>query len=171
MRDTRLSPHKGLDAKQHAFKVRRCREEDITEVIKLNYENLPENYPKSFFEHILRNWPDTFLVAEMDGKVVGYIMCRIERAREGLKLVKKGHVVSIAVDPKARRMKIGTTLMQEAEKAMKQHGVREMYLEVRVTNDPAIRLYHKLGYKIRDKIVGYYADGEDAWVMVKKLQA
>ena len=40
-----------------------------------------------------------------------------------------------------------------------------MVLEVRVGNEPAIRLYRSLGLEIVDLIRGYYSDGEDAYVM------
>ncbi|MDR0797125.1 MAG: ribosomal-protein-alanine acetyltransferase, partial [Nitrososphaerota archaeon] len=43
------------------------------------------------------------------------------------------------------------------------------FLEVRVTNEPAISLYKKLDFEISRTINGYYSDGEDAYVMTKKL--
>jgi len=43
------------------------------------------------------------------------------------------------------------------------------YLEVRVTNEPGVTLYKKLGFEVSRKINGYYSDGEDAYVMTKKL--
>jgi len=46
---------------------------------------------------------------------------------------------------------------------------KECYLEVRVSNTPGVGLYSKLGFKITRTIRGYYADGEDAYVMNKKL--
>jgi ribosomal-protein-alanine N-acetyltransferase len=42
-------------------------------------------------------------------------------------------------------------------------------LEVRVTNGPGVALYKKLGFEVSRTIHGYYSDGEDAYVMSKKL--
>jgi ribosomal-protein-alanine N-acetyltransferase len=42
-------------------------------------------------------------------------------------------------------------------------------LEVRVTNDVGIALYKKLGFEVSKTINGYYSDGENAYVMTKKL--
>ena len=49
------------------------------------------------------------------------------------------------------------------------YKAKQGFLEVRVTNEPAIALYKKLGFEITRTINGYYSDGEDAYVMTKKL--
>ncbi|MEM3616278.1 MAG: GNAT family N-acetyltransferase, partial [Candidatus Methanomethylicia archaeon] len=112
-----------------------------------------------------------FLVAEIYGKIAGYIMCRVEYGLSSFKfaLTKKGHVISIAVLPEYRRRGIGYSLMVKGMEALKNYGATEVYLEVRVSNYPAIRLYEKLNYTIVNRIQGYYADGEDAYVMAKIL--
>jgi ribosomal-protein-alanine N-acetyltransferase len=79
-------------------------------------------------------------------------------------------VVSIAVLPEHRKKGIGEALVKEAMNAMKlQYNAKQCYLEVRITNEPAINLYKKLGFEIARTVSGYYADGEDAHVMSKKL--
>jgi len=50
-----------------------------------------------------------------------------------------------------------------------EYKATECYLEVRVSNTPAINLYSKLGFMIVKIMKGYYADGEDAYVMARKL--
>jgi ribosomal-protein-alanine N-acetyltransferase len=45
------------------------------------------------------------------------------------------------------------------------YNASECYLEVRVSNHPAIELYKKLGFKKTKRNSGYYLNGEDAWVM------
>ena len=59
--------------------------------------------------------------------------------------------------------------MVDSMKAMAERGAKEIYLEVRVSNFPAINLYRKLGYEVVRRIRGYYADGEDAYVMSWKV--
>jgi ribosomal-protein-alanine N-acetyltransferase len=54
---------------------------------------------------------------------------------------------------------------------MKRYNAKQCYLEVRVTNQEAISLYKKLGFEITRTIHGYYADGEDAFVMTLDLQS
>ncbi|MEM1515275.1 MAG: ribosomal protein S18-alanine N-acetyltransferase [Candidatus Bathyarchaeia archaeon] len=157
---------------ERKFILRKFEKEDLEDVIYINRVCLPENYSVYFFMDLHLNYPETFIVAEINNKVVGYIMCRIEIGFSGLSLIKKGHVISIAVLPNYRRMGIGKALLLEALKAMVKHyGVRECYLEVRVSNTPAINLYKKTGFEISRVIKGYYADGEDAYLMqIKNLR-
>lgn len=157
---------------RYGFKIREFKPEDLERVIYINRVCLPENYtPRFFMEHYER-WPKAFLVAEVDNEVVGYVMCRVELGwgycRPGL--VRKGHIISLAVLEGYRRRGIGRTLMEEALKALsKYYGASEVYLEVRVSNYPAISLYEKLGFSKKRVIKSYYLDGEDAYVMARPL--
>jgi ribosomal-protein-alanine N-acetyltransferase len=122
--------------------------------------------------NLYQRFPETFTVAEENGDVVGYIMCRIETGIPSFKLLgitKKGHVISIAVLPKHQRGGIGYALMREAMQAMITYKAKECYLEVRASNVPAVNLYRKMGFEIIRTITGYYADGEAAYVMARKL--
>lgn len=122
---------------------------------------------------IYERYPATFIVAEDEGSVVGYIMCRVETGFSSFGLLgicKKGHVISIAVLPEYQRKGMGTALMEETMKNMRLYKAKECYLEVRVTNNPAVMMYEKLGFIITRTSAGYYADGEDAYVMSKKLK-
>jgi len=122
--------------------------------------------------NLYQRFPETFIVAEENGKIVGYIMCRIETGISSFKLLgiaKKGHVISIAILPEHHREGIGSALMQEAMKAMVTYKAKECYLEVRTSNLSAVNLYRKIGFEVARTAKGYYADGEAAKVMAKKL--
>jgi ribosomal-protein-alanine N-acetyltransferase len=160
--------------KYGAFIVRLARITDVDQIVKINRLTLPENYPYYFFVEHLKEYGGAFYVADIDGEVVGYIMPRIEWGFSNVKqiptLVKKGHVVSIAVLEKFRKMGIGTALLQNSIKAMKEvYEAEEVYLEVRVSNAPAISLYKKLGFSEVKVLKHYYADGEDAYLMARPL--
>ena len=138
----------------------------------INRVCLPENYTTFFFMNLYQRFPETFIVAEENGDVVGYIMCRIETGIPSFKLLgiaKKGHVISIAVLPEKQRDGIGYALMREAMHAMVNYKAKECYLEVRASNAPAVNLYKKMGLEIMRTVTGYYADGEAAYVMARKL--
>ena len=145
---------------------------DLASVTHINEACLPENYSDIFFVDLARRYPETFVVAEEDEKIVGYIMCRIEMGLSTFGLggvTKKGHVVSVAVLPESRRKGMGKALVLKALDGMRGYGAKQCYLEVRVTNEEAISLYKKLGFEVARTIHGYYADGEDAFVMSLKL--
>jgi ribosomal-protein-alanine N-acetyltransferase len=141
-------------------------------VTRINQVCLPENYTDFFFVDLARRFAETFIVAELNGEVVGYIMCRVEVGLSNLGLGglhKRGHIVSVAVMPESRRKGVGEALVVKAMEGMRVYGAKHCFLEVRVTNEDAIRLYKKLGLEVTRTIRGYYADGEDAYVMSKKL--
>jgi ribosomal-protein-alanine N-acetyltransferase len=140
--------------------------------MRINQICLPENYSPDFFIDLYDHFPATFIVAEEDGKIIGYMMCRIENSFLGFASgnAKKGHVISIAVLPDHQHKGIGETLMREALQNMKTlYKAKECYLEVRVSNTPAITLYKKLGFTTKRTLHGYYSDNESAYLMTKKL--
>ena len=155
------------------YGIRKCLTEDLPSVISINWSALPEHYSDSFFEERLRESPETFLVAEDEkAAVIGYIMCRIEYGFSHLKrygLARKGHVVSVAVLEPHRGGGVGRALVEESLVGMRDRGCSESYLEVRVSNDPAIGLYKRLGFQVVTTHHGYYRDGEDAYLMSKFL--
>jgi ribosomal-protein-alanine N-acetyltransferase len=154
------------------FKLRKFAPDDLQAVMQINRETLPENYTDYFFIDLQERFPETFIVAEEDGKVVGYIMCRIEVGLSNFGLgglIRKGHVVSIAVLPQSRRKGVAQGLLNAAMAGMRLGKAKQCYLEVRVTNDAGVALYKKLGFDITRTVHGYYSDGEDAYVMSKKI--
>ena len=160
-----------------SYSLRKFELKDLYQVMSINRRCLPENYSESFFMGLHRNFPETFIVAERDGEIVGYIMCRIESGLSGigftpLSFSKKGHIISIAVLPEHRGKGLGRALIEKALETMaKVYNAKSCYLEVRVSNEPAIKLYKKVGFEIQRTVRGYYADGENAYIMSKKIQS
>ena len=131
-------------------------------------KTLPEHYSDYFYESLLADMPESFLVAENGGRFVGYIMCKSEFGFSNSKksgFVKKGHVVSVAVLDEFRGNGIGSALVEEAFKGVNEKQCDEMYLEVRCSNTDAVRLYEKLGMSVLQRLKSYYRDGEDAYMM------
>ena len=150
----------------------RCEQENLPSVIEINLNSLPEHYTEYFFESILKELPEAFIVAEFDAKIVGYAMCKIEFGFSNFRklgFVKKGHVVSIALLEEHRGKKVGTILMEEAMNGLLSRRTEEVYLEVRVSNSAAIKMYEKLNFKLKSRLKSYYRDGEDAYLMALEL--
>jgi [ribosomal protein S18]-alanine N-acetyltransferase len=157
---------------QQTFNLRKFKPDDLQSVMQINRVCLPENYTDMFFIDLHERFPETFIVAEEKDNLVGYIMCRIEVGLSNMGLgglIRKGHVVSLAVMPDARRTGVASALLRAAMEGMNYYKAKQIYLEVRVTNGGAVSLYKKLGLEISRTINGYYSDGEDAYVMTKKL--
>jgi len=154
------------------FELRKFAPDDLQSVMQINRETLPENYSDYFFMDLYERFPETFIVAKESGRIAGYIMCRIEVGLSNFGLgglIRKGHVVSIAVLPTYRRKGIAQALLNKSMEGMRFYKAKQCYLEVRVTNDAGVGLYKKLGFEVSRTVHGYYSDGEDAYVMSKKL--
>ncbi len=154
------------------YVIRRCEASDLQAVIDINMTALPEHYSDYFFESILRELPEAFILAELNNKIVGYIMCKIEFGFSNFRklgFVKKGHVVSVAVLEEHRGKSIGTALMVEGINGVMHRKADEIYLEVRVSNTSAIKMYQKLRFEIKSRLRSYYRDGEDAYLMALEL--
>ena len=148
--------------------IRRCDPADIIPVMEINMKTLPEHYSDYFYESLLGELPEAFLVGEIKGRPVGYIMCKTEYGFSNFKklgFVKKGHVVSVAVLEEHRQKGIGKAIVEEALKGVKSKKCDELYLEVRCSNTGGVKLYEKMGFIIKQRLKTYYRDGEDAFLM------
>lgn len=130
---------------------------------------------KYYFYHLL-SWPQLLFVAEdFDGKIVGYVLAKMEEDES--KQPRHGHITSLSVLRTHRKRGIATALMRRSQKEMHQvFDAEYVSLHVRESNRAAFHLYKEtLQYQINDVEKGYYADGEDAYDMrctfVKKEQA
>jgi ribosomal-protein-alanine N-acetyltransferase len=82
---------------------------------------------------------------------------------------KAGRILTLDIVPAARRLGLGSLLMQECEHRLRCFGCNEVYLETAVNNEPALQLYRKLGYQILRTLPDYYAASLDAFLMGKPL--
>lgn len=152
--------------------IRRFELKDLDQVININKETLPENYPERFFRTIFAELPSAFQVCQLEGIILGYTMARIETGLSHYSIfhrAKKGHTVSIAVKPTYRRKGIAKRLLKESITAMINQGATELFLEVRESNIAAVNLYKTMEYEIVKEIRHYYRDHESAYLMARKI--
>lgn len=97
-------------------------------------------------------------VAVEDDRIIGFLAFE--------QILDEGSIVEVAVHPDYRRQGIARELIGSA---IKDNSLKEIYLEVRESNIPAIRLYESLGFERVGVRKGYYDHPtEDAVMMVKK---
>ncbi len=100
-----------------------------------------------------------FLVAEENNRIVGYIGMYVA--------MDEGEITNVAVAPVERCHGIGGMLIAELLKIAENKGIARIVLEVRVSNDSAIRLYERNGFVQCGVRRGFYEfPKEDAYVMV-----
>jgi len=81
-----------------------------------------------------------------------------------------GRILTLDIIPGARRLGLGTRLMQECEERLHAGGCLQVFLETAVNNEAAIRLYQKLGYEILRTLPLYYpTQALDGYLMGKGL--
>lgn len=90
----------------------------------------------------------------------GFIVYRIA--------VDEAEIITIGVDPEMRRQGIAAAMIGIIEKNLKNQGVKKIFLEVALNNEPAKRLYESMGFKVVGSRPKYY-DGVDAILMVKDI--
>jgi [ribosomal protein S18]-alanine N-acetyltransferase len=78
-------------------------------------------------------------------------------------------VLTLAVAPAARRLGLGTRLLDAAMTLAASHGARTAFLEVSVGNPAARMLYARAGFTPTGRRPRYYADGTDALVLRRTL--
>ena len=114
--------------------------------------------------------PEAHLVAELDGRLAGYI-----RVKPASPLRENAHVlgiVGLAVAPADRRRGVASALLAAAEQHARDRGARKLSLRVLSTNETAMRLYERLGFQregtLRDE---FRIDGRfvDDVLMAKRL--
>ena len=162
------------NADNKPYLIRRCTFKDLENVKELNEKELPEDYPFFFYKSILESFPESFLVAckkHDPNYILGYIMWRIERipSKDSLRLINKGHLVSIAVVESYRRMGIASALLSKSMPEILKQNITEYVLEVRVSNHQAVSLYQNFNFKTEGVKKKYYKDGENAYYMVNKI--
>jgi ribosomal-protein-alanine N-acetyltransferase len=104
-----------------------------------------------------------YFVAELEnGEIAGSIACYTA--------ADTAQITNLAVRPQNRRQGIGRRLLAALLDWARQNGIRTVDLEVRVSNEPAIRLYEEAGFVTVGRRPHYYADNaEDANIMLKKF--
>jgi len=125
-----------------------------------------EAFTREQIEILLRNQKAIALLARINGEVAGFIIGMIESHGT----TKTGHVYTVDVGVEYRRQGVGIRLLQEMENAFVKKGAETSYLEVRVDNQAARRLYRKRGYVETEPLDDYYSSGVHGLRLKKQLK-
>ncbi len=91
----------------------------------------------------------TELVAEVDGKIMGYLLCIIESAQAYVheRFSRHAYIAELVITEAARGQGLGQALIAGAEDFARASDMRTIYIGVLAGNTPADRLYEHLGYQ------------------------
>lgn len=141
--------------------IRTAKSEDIEKIAELEKACFTDPWSKKDFEGAFSSSVTEGLVAMQDGELVGYGLIAI--------VFEDADVVNIAVSPLHRKKGLGKQLLEGLLTTAKARGVKRVFLEVRVSNAPAILLYKGFGFQTVNVRKKYYPDGEDAYLMALEL--
>jgi len=146
----------------HKILIEPMTREDLDEVMAIEDASYSVPWKRSMFEAELNENPFSRLFVARDPEqntLRGYVCFWV--------VFEELHLLNLAVRPEERRKGIGEELARWALDRAKQDGARKASLEVRASNDPARRLYEKLGFKVSAVRRGYYREPrEDGLIMI-----
>ena len=138
--------------------IRAAIESDLDTILRIERTVFSDPWSPESFAPEFADPYTWFRVLELDGRVVGYVVARI--------VAQQGEIANIAVDPDHRGTGLGGHLLDAAILASEAALCEAVWLEVRVSNEPARRLYGSRGFEPIGRRRGYYrAPVEDALVL------
>lgn len=137
---------------------------DMVDVLRIERDSFDFNWTEEDFLACLRQRNCIGMVAEHEGRVVGFMIYELHKTRL--------HILNFAVAPRCRRMNIGAQMIDKLINKLSQQRRQEIVLEVRETNLPAQLFFQSQGFRATCVLRNHYEDSsEDAYVMQFRLDA
>lgn len=143
------------------LQIRRMERGDVERISQLEEETFSMPWSRDAFLEMIEKEDARYYVAEADGEVVGG--CGV------LMIAGEGDITNVVIDKNYRNQGIGTKMLQYLIEDGYKNGLTAFTLEVRVSNESAIRLYEKLGFFSEGIRPNFYEKPtEDAMIMWKR---
>jgi [ribosomal protein S18]-alanine N-acetyltransferase len=145
--------------------IRHAVQEDFQVLLEIDEASFPRGvaYDANELAYFMsRNGSETIVVEE-DGAIVAFLIIEVHRNR------RSATVVTVDVRENSRRKGYGSQLLKRAEEILNDYGIELYDLQVDVANGEAILFYKKHGFNLVRTLRNYYANGHDAYLMVKEL--
>jgi ribosomal-protein-alanine N-acetyltransferase len=133
----------------------------IKEIARLEKECFSTPWSEQTIEDAFKTGT-RFFVAQKDNSVLGYVGISA--------ILDEGYITNVAVLPEARQQGVASALLNSLFEFAKENSLSFISLEVRESNNAAISLYQKFGFKTEGKRKNFYsAPQEDALIMTKRF--
>ncbi len=134
---------------------------DISRAAELEERTFSMPWKESDFAQMIEAPYAHFFVADDDGRIAGIIGLR--------DLSGEGEITNVAVREDLRKQGIGSLMILRVIEESEKLGIKDLTLEVRVSNEAAIRLYEKFGFKSEGIRPGFYEKPvEDALILWRR---
>lgn len=136
---------------------------DLPAVMLIERRSFTAPWEETTFHALMRRPSAALLVAEAEGRLVGYAVLWFA--------ADEGELGDLAVHPEARRRGVGREIVRACLEEARRRGARSLFLEVRSSNLAARGLYEGMGFRTVGLRKAYYASPvEDAVVMRLDVQ-
>jgi|SRR5208283_1974430 len=147
----------------NAVTIREMSTEDVPEILEIEKTSYTMPWSETSFLSEIYSRNSITRVAESKGKLVSYLCIK--------KVADEGHLLNLTVHQDYRRRGIARMIFKNAMDDLYANNCRFMYLEVRVSNNVAIKMYTDLHFKIIGTRKDYYIrPTEDALIMKLEIE-
>jgi ribosomal-protein-alanine N-acetyltransferase len=141
--------------------IRRALTTDLETIVELEEKTFGQSLGYAFLkQELLENDFSRIYVIEENNQIAGYISYRV--------VDDKSELLNFLIHEKYRQKGYGKKLFDFVINELKSEGVKTLILEVRVSNERAIKFYESYGFKEVLTITNYYQN-EDGKVMLMEV--
>ena len=142
------------------LKIVRAENNHLDEIYKIEKESFTDSWSTESLKSEISNKNTIFLVAAYETEVLGYVFGKIS--------IESADILKIAVKLQFRRFGVSKLLLKAFIDSAIKFGIKELFLEVRVSNNVAINLYKLFGFKVVGIRKNFYADPKEDALLMKK---
>lgn len=146
------------------YLIRLANDHDLEALVNLEQVAFSsDRFTEDQIDYFLTASRATNFIVEKKSETIGGACMLWRKAHHSARLY------NIAINPKFQGQGFGFKLLKECELEAAYRGCDKLTLEVRIDNEPAIKLYQQQGFKIGKTVKGYYEDGTAAYKMAKEI--
>ncbi len=138
--------------------IRKMTEEDLPEICRIEQETFSDPWSEEDFLDSMKEENNVYLVVELENQIAGY--CGYWG------ICGEGYIYNVAVKKEYRRHRIGYRMLKALLEDSKSRGITSLTLEVRISNEPAIRLYEALGFERAGVRKDFYSKPKESAVIM-----
>ena len=145
--------------------IRRATSADFPVLLEIDATSFPEGmaYDSKELSYFMNLRGAETIVLESAGAIAAFLIVDVDRKG------KAATIVTLDVRQDCRRLGYGSKLLTRSEEIIAEQDVEVFGLQVDVNNAAAIAFYESHGFRSARKLRHYYANGHDAWLMLKTL--
>lgn len=145
------------------IKINKVGIENIDRLSEIDINNFEDSWTKELFEKELLLPQAEYYGLFNDDEIIGFC--------GGWYVADEYQINKVVIDKPHRDKKLGQIFMAYILQTYKMKGAKKAIAEVRISNEPAIKVYNKSGMEIEAQRQNYYKNnGEDAYVMIRNYE-